>query len=115
MGRVEGRVAAITGAARGQGRAHAIRLAEEGADIIAIDIANQIGTVPYAMATSEDLFETARLVKSLGRQIVTAVADVRDFEGLRAAFDEGVRELGRSTGIACAVRSQSLTAFPFPN
>lgn len=101
MGRVEGKVAAITGAARGQGRAHAIRLAEEGADIIAIDIAKQIGTVRYEMATPEDLAETARLVKSLGRQIVTAEVDVRDFEGLQAAFDDGVRQLGR-LDIVCA-------------
>lgn len=101
MGRVEGKVAVITGAARGQGRAHAVRLAEEGADIIAIDIARQIETVPYAMATSEDLAETARRVKSLGRQVVTAAVDVRDFEGLREAFDEGVRQLGR-LDIVCA-------------
>lgn len=101
MGRVAGKVAAITGAARGQGRAHAVRLAEEGADIIAIDIAKQIDTVPYDMATSEDLAETARLVKSLGRRIVTAEVDVRDFDGLRTAFDDGVRHLGR-LDIVCA-------------
>lgn len=95
MGRVQGKVAAITGAARGQGRSHAVRLAEEGADIIAIDIASQIDTVPYAMGTSEDLAETARLVESLGRRIVTAEVDVRDFEALQAAFDRGVGELGR--------------------
>lgn len=95
MDRVKGKVAAITGAARGQGRSHAVRLAEEGADIIAIDIAKQISTVPYAMATSDDLAETARLVESFGRKVITAEVDVRDFEGMQAAFDEGVRELGR--------------------
>lgn len=101
MGRVMGKVAAITGAARGQGRSHAVRLAEEGADIIAIDIAKQIGSVPYEMATSEDLAETERLVKSLGRRVVAAEVDVRDFEGLRAVFDKGVQELGR-LDIVCA-------------
>lgn len=101
MGRVQGKVALITGAARGQGRAHAVRLAEEGADIIALDIAKQIETVPYAMASPEDLAETASQVESLGRKIVTAEVDVRDFEGMRSAVDEGVRELGR-LDIVCA-------------
>lgn len=95
MERVQGKVAAITGAARGQGRSHAVRLAEEGADIIAIDIAGQIDSVPYPLGTSEELAETARLVTSLGRRVVTAEVDVRDFAALQAAFDDGVRELGR--------------------
>src|ERR1700683_5850319 len=93
-GRVEGKVAFITGAARGQGRSHAIRLAEEGADIIAIDIAAQIDTVPYPMATPEDLAETARQVEALDRRIFTAQADVRDEAAVKKAFDEGTSQLG---------------------
>ncbi len=94
-GRLEGKVAFITGAARGQGRSHAIRLAQEGADIIAVDIAHQVETVPYPMATPEDLAETAKQVEALDRRIVTAEADVRDFDALKAAVDEGVSQLGR--------------------
>ncbi|HCS56200.1 MAG TPA: SDR family mycofactocin-dependent oxidoreductase [Gordonia polyisoprenivorans] len=94
-GRVEGKVAFITGAARGQGRSHAIRLAQEGADIIAIDIAAQIDTVPYPMATPEDLAETVRQVESLGRKIVATRADVRDYEAVKAAVDDGVAQFGR--------------------
>src|SRR5437764_13825993 len=77
MGRVEGKVAFITGAARGQGRSHAIRLAEEGADIIAVDICAQIATVPMTMAAPADLDETVSLVKALDRRIVAAQADGR--------------------------------------
>jgi SDR family mycofactocin-dependent oxidoreductase len=95
VGRVEGKVALVTGAARGQGRAHAMRLAEEGADIIAIDICAQMETVPYPMATAEDLAETARQVEQLDRRIVAREADVRDFESLKHAVDAGVAELGR--------------------
>lgn len=95
MGRVEGKVAFITGAARGQGRSHAIKLAEEGADIIAIDICEQIDTVPASMGTEEDLAETVRAVEAIGRRIVARKADVRDFERLKAAVDEGVQQLGR--------------------
>lgn len=94
-GRVEGKVAFITGAARGQGRSHAVRLAEEGADIIAVDAMKDIDTVSYPMATEEDMAETVRQVEALGRRIVTAHADVRDFESLREAVDAGVAELGR--------------------
>lgn len=94
-GRLEGKVAFITGAARGQGRSHAVRLAQEGADIIAIDIAAQLDTVPYPMATPEDLAETARQVEALDRRIVTAQADVRDFDAVKAAVDDGVGQLGR--------------------
>jgi SDR family mycofactocin-dependent oxidoreductase len=82
MGQLTGRTALITGAARGQGRAHAVRCAEEGANIVAIDIASQIDTVPYPMATPEDLAETERLVKELGVSIRTEVLDVRDREAL---------------------------------
>jgi SDR family mycofactocin-dependent oxidoreductase len=93
-GKLEGKVAFITGAARGQGRSHAIRLAQEGADIIAVDICAQVDTVPYPMATPADLAETAREVEALDRRIVARQADVRDEAGLRAAFEAGVAELG---------------------
>ena len=95
VGRVAGKVAFITGAARGQGREHAIRLAEEGADIIAVDICGDIDGVPYPLATEADLDETAALVEKLDRRIVTAQADVRDVEALGAALQQGVDELGR--------------------
>jgi (+)-trans-carveol dehydrogenase len=101
MGRVEGKVAFITGAARGQGRSHAVRLAEEGADIIAVDICGQIATVPAAMATRDDLDETVSLVKALDRRIVAAEADVRDYAQLAGVLAEGVTELGR-LDIVCA-------------
>jgi (+)-trans-carveol dehydrogenase len=95
-GRVEGKVAFITGAARGQGRAHAVRLAQEGADIIAVDICKKIDTVDViAASTPEDLAETADLVKGHNRRIVTAEVDVRDYDALKAAVDTGVEQLGR--------------------
>ena len=94
-GRVEGKVAFVTGAARGQGRSHAIRLAEEGADIIAVDIAGQVDSVPYAMATPADLAETVKEVEALDRRIVATQADVRDYGALKAALDDGVAQLGR--------------------
>jgi (+)-trans-carveol dehydrogenase len=95
-GRVEGKVAFITGAARGQGRAHAVRLAQEGADIIAVDICKKIDTVDLiAASTPEDLAETADLVKGHNRRIVTAEVDVRDYDALKAAVDSGVEQLGR--------------------
>lgn len=95
MGRVEGKVAFVTGAARGQGRSHAVRLAEEGADIIAVDLCEDIPTIGYAMARPEDLEETARLVEKTGRRIVTAQTDVRDVAQLRAALDAGIAEFGK--------------------
>jgi (+)-trans-carveol dehydrogenase len=94
-GRVEGKVAFITGAARGQGRSHAITLAREGADIIAVDIAAQIGTVPYPMATPEDLAQTVKEVEATGRRIVATQADVRDHDAVKEALDDGVAQLGR--------------------
>lgn len=93
-GVLEGKVAFITGAARGQGRSHALRLAQEGADIIAVDIAAQIDTVPYPMSTPDDLAETTRQVEALDRRIVARQADVRDRDALQSAFDAGVAELG---------------------
>lgn len=101
MGRLKGKVALVTGAARGQGRSHALRLAEEGADIIAVDIAEQIDTVPYDLATRADLDETVALVEGLDRRIVAAKADVRDFGQLQAAVDAGVAELGRLDIVCC--------------
>ena len=93
--RVDGKVAFITGAARGQGRSHAVRLAEEGADIIAVDICRGFEHSPAPAATPEDLAETADMVKNLDRRIVTAEVDVRDFDALKAAVDSGVEQLGR--------------------
>jgi SDR family mycofactocin-dependent oxidoreductase len=95
MGRVEGKVAFITGAARGQGRSHAIRLAQEGADIIAVDIAAPVDLVPYPMATPADLAQTVKEVEALGRRIIATQADVRDYGALKAALDDGVAQLGR--------------------
>jgi (+)-trans-carveol dehydrogenase len=100
-GRVEGKVAFVTGAARGQGRSHALRLAEEGADIIAVDIAGQIDSVPYKMSTPEDLAQTVKAVEALDRRIVATQADVRDYGALKGALDAGVAELGR-LDIVCA-------------
>jgi (+)-trans-carveol dehydrogenase len=101
MGRVEGKVAFITGAARGQGRAHAVRLAQEGADVIAVDLLEEIPGAPYPPATEADLAETVRQVEALDRRIVATKADVRDFAGLRKALDDGVAQLGR-LDIVCA-------------
>jgi len=92
---VEGKVAFITGAARGQGRSHAVRLAQEGADIIAIDVCEAVPSNGIPPATEEDLRETVRLVEALDRRIVATKADVRDYDALKAAVDEGVAELGR--------------------
>lgn len=91
----DGKVAFITGAARGQGRSHAVRFAEEGADIIAFDLCEQMDSVAYPMATPEDLDETVNLVEKVGRRIVAERGDVRDFDRLKAAVTAGVAELGR--------------------
>jgi SDR family mycofactocin-dependent oxidoreductase len=101
MGQLDGKVAFITGAARGQGRSHALRLAQEGADIIAIDICAQVDTVNYPLSTLEDLKETAQQVEALDRRIVTRQADVRDGRQLKDAVAAGVAELGR-LDIVCA-------------
>jgi SDR family mycofactocin-dependent oxidoreductase len=95
MGKLEGKVAFITGAARGQGRSHAIRLAQEGADIIAVDICEDVPGIPYAGATEADLAETVKQVEALDRRIVAAKADVRDYAGLKSVLDEGITQLGR--------------------
>ncbi len=115
-GRVEGKVAFITGAARGQGRSHAVRLAQEGADIIAVDACTPISSVDkYPLATRADLDETVAQVEKLDRRIVASVADVRDATGLQAALDAGVSELGgldivvANAGIASYGLSTELT------
>ena len=94
MGKLDGKVAFITGVARGQGRSHAVRLAEEGADIIGVDICQQLQSVGYEMSTTADLEQTVKEVEALGRRIVAREADVRDSGALKAAFGEGVQELG---------------------
>lgn len=94
MGRVSGKRVLITGAARGMGRSHAVRLAEEGADVILVDICESLPAVEYPLATRADLDETARLVTDLDRQALTYVVDVRDGEALSAAVSEGVEKLG---------------------
>jgi (+)-trans-carveol dehydrogenase len=95
MGRVSGKVAVITGAARGQGRSHAVRLAEEGASIIAIDICGQVATVPYELSTPEDLDVTVSEVEQVGGKIVAFQADVRDFAAVEDAVNRGVHQFGR--------------------
>jgi SDR family mycofactocin-dependent oxidoreductase len=107
LNKLEGRVAFITGAARGQGRSHAVRLAQEGADIIAVDLCGQIETVPYPMATPEDLVQTVNEVEALGLRIVARQADVRDLSVLKEAVTAGTAELGpvniivANAGISC--------------
>ncbi len=94
MGRVSGKVALITGAARGQGRAEAIRLAEEGADIVAIDICSQVSTAPYDLATPDDLATTVKMVEEQDRRILSHQVDVRDAGGLQTAVDQAIAEFG---------------------
>jgi SDR family mycofactocin-dependent oxidoreductase len=115
-----GKVALITGAARGQGRAHAVRLSAEGADIIALDIAGPLPSgVPYDSATPDDLSETARLVDANGKRIITAVVDIRDLNALQTAVDQAVGELGRldvvvaNAGICCPAAWDQITAESF--
>lgn len=112
MGRVAGKVAFITGAARGQGRSHAVRLAEEGADIIAVDLCQDIASAKYAMATSADLEETVRLVEKLDRRIVAVEADVREPAQLRAAVASGIAELGRLDVVVAQAGIAPLTGEP---
>jgi len=110
-GRVAGKVAFITGAARGQGREHAVRLAEEGADIIGVDICEDIDTVGYPGPTEADLADTAALVEKAGRRAATAKVDVRDHEALRAAVDRAVSELG---AIDIVVANAGISGDPAP-
>ncbi|MHA7663612.1 mycofactocin-coupled SDR family oxidoreductase [Mycolicibacterium sp. HS_4_1] len=102
MAELTGKVAFITGAARGQGRAHAVKLSSMGADIIAVDLCDQIPSVPYPMATPDDLAATVKLVEENGARIVAAQADVRDREALKAALKAGVEELGGRLDIVIA-------------
>jgi SDR family mycofactocin-dependent oxidoreductase len=108
MGRIDGKVALITGAARGQGRSHAVRLAEEGADIIALDICDQMSTVKYQMARPEDLAETERQVNDLDRRIIARQADVRDQASLNAAVEAGIAEFGRLDIVSANAGIQSM-------
>jgi SDR family mycofactocin-dependent oxidoreductase len=94
-GRLEGKVVFITGVARGQGRSHAVRFAEEGADVIGIDLCEQIDSVGYPLSTKADLDETVRLVEALDRRIVAGQADVRDRDSMKAVLETGLAELGR--------------------
>ena len=115
----EGKVAFITGAARGQGRSHAVRFAEEGADIIAFDLCAQMDSVAYPMSSPEDLDETVNLVEKTGRRIVAEQGDVRDFARLQAVVANGVAELGRldfvlaNAGILPAIGDSSHTLQAF--
>ncbi|WP_231643311.1 mycofactocin-coupled SDR family oxidoreductase [Mycolicibacterium baixiangningiae] len=99
---LEGKVAFITGAARGQGRAHALRLASDGADIIAVDLCDQIASVPYPLATPDDLAGTVKLVEDTGARIVAAQADVRDRAALKTALTDGVERLGGRLDVVVA-------------
>ena len=117
MGRVQGKVAFVTGAARGQGRSHAVRLAEEGADVIAVDRCEDFATVGYPMATPEDLDETAQYVEKTGQRVVTAKVDVADAVALKSALESGIAELGKldivvtSAGIAGMKGSEDMQAW----
>ncbi|MFC9659201.1 mycofactocin-coupled SDR family oxidoreductase [Nocardia sp. NPDC127606] len=114
--RFEGKVVFVTGAARGQGRAEAVRFAEEGADVIAIDACAEFASTSYAGATEADLAETVKLVEAAGGKIVASKVDVRDFDGLSAALAAGIEQLGRldvvvaNAGICSAAMSWEITA-----
>ncbi|MCV6981611.1 mycofactocin-coupled SDR family oxidoreductase [Mycolicibacterium pulveris] len=95
MGLAEGKVAFISGVARGQGRSHAVRLAEEGADIIGFDICADDDAVEYPLATPADLEETKALIEKFGRTAIVEVADVRDYDAVKKVVDDGVNQLGR--------------------
>ena len=116
-GRVTGKVALITGAARGQGRSHAVQLAREGADIIAVDYLTSFDTVSYPMATQEDQRQTVKEVEALGRRILTIQADVRDEAAMRQAVADGVAEFGKidvvvaNAGICAMAKDQPLQAW----
>ena len=115
--RVAGKVALVTGAARGQGRSHAVHLAREGADIIAIDYCTSFDTVSYPMATTEDLAQTAKEVEALDRRVLTLQADVRDLPGMQRAVEQGIAEFGKidvvlaNAGICAMAKEQPLQAW----
>lgn len=113
-GRLEGKVAFITGAGRGQGRAHAVRMAQEGADIIAVDILQNIDSNPYPLSTPEDLSETERLVKEAGRRIVARQADVRERSELRDALEAGIADLGRLDIVVANAGICPMAPYPAP-
>ena len=104
-GRVADKRVLITGAARGLGRSHAVRLAEEGADLILVDLCRSLPEIEYPLATKDDLAETERLVSDLGRRCVSHIVDVRDEEALKAAVNDGVAELG---GLDAAVANAAV-------
>ncbi len=108
MKSLEGRVVVISGAARGQGRAHAVRFAEEGADVVALDICRDVETVPYPGATPDDLAETVAAVESRDRRIIAIEADVRSFDAIRSAVDKGVADLGR---VDFVIANAGITSF----
>jgi SDR family mycofactocin-dependent oxidoreductase len=108
MGRVSGKVALITGAARGQGRAHALRLAEEGADIVAVDLCAPMDTVPYGLATPDDLAQTAKLVEEHDRRVIARQIDVRDLGALQQVVSEAVADLG---GVDIVVANAGIGSF----
>jgi SDR family mycofactocin-dependent oxidoreductase len=116
-GRVAGKVALITGAARGQGRSHAVHLAREGADIIAIDYCTSFDTISYPMASAEDLAQTAKEVEALDRRVLTIQADTRDPGAMDRAVQEGLSDLGRldvvvaNAGICAMAKNQPLQAW----
>ena len=114
-GRMEGKVAFVTGAARGQGRSHAVRLAQEGADIIAVDICESLSTVNYPLATPDDLAETARLVEKHDRRIVTVQADVRERSQMVAALDQGLAEFGKVDVVVANAGIAAMTGEPGVN
>ncbi len=111
MGKLDGKVAFITGAARGQGRSHAIRLAQEGADIIAVDICETFGSMNYPLATPEDLAQTVKEVEAEGRQIIARKGDVRIKSDLQAVLDEGIAAFGR---LDIVVANAGVTAMKDP-
>ena len=111
-GRLEGKVAFITGVGKGQGRSHAIRLAEEGADIIGVDICADVPNMPYSMATRADLDETVALVEKLDRRMVVSVADVGDRDAMQKALDSGVAELGHLDIVVANAGICALGDFP---
>lgn len=102
MGLLDGKVAFVTGAARGQGRSHAVRLAQEGADIIAVDACATPAWLSYPLATEDDLAETAKEVEALGRRIIARKADIRDYAAVKSVVDDGVAEFGGRLDVVAA-------------